>query len=96
MNQPDRSDAGREPLAIDLLLTTDQRRPVSVAGHHEWRESLTPDSRYDEIDRELDDMIVVDPYEVHGPSRRSDKSLGAFLNLIDSLPTGNDRKETTR
>lgn len=88
MNQPDRSDAGREPLAIDLLLTTDQRRPVSVAGHHEWRESLTPDSRYDEIDRELDDMIQVDPYECHAPSRRSDKELARVLSILDSL---NDR-----
>ena len=41
-------------------------------------------------------MIVVDPYEVHGPSRRSDKDLGDFLTLLDSLETSNDRKEATR
>jgi hypothetical protein len=48
------------------------------------------------IDEDFDDLIVVDPYEVHAPSRRSDKDLGAFLGLLDSLETGNDRKEITR
>jgi hypothetical protein len=45
---------------------------------------------------DFDDINVVDPYEVHAPSRRSDKDLGEFLNLLDSLETGDDRKETTR
>ena len=44
-----------EPLAVDLLLSADERRPLSVAGHHEWRESLAASSReFDEIDIELD------------------------------------------
>ena len=74
---------------------------LSVAGHHEWRESLSPARRFDEVDEavaaeDFDDINVVDPYEVHAPSRRSDKDLGEFLNLLDSLETGDDRKETTR
>jgi hypothetical protein len=40
-----------DPLAIDLLLTEDQRRPLSVASHHEWRESLAAPARdFDTID----------------------------------------------
>ena len=40
-----------EPLALDLLLSEDQRRPLSVAGHHEWRESLAAPARdFDEVD----------------------------------------------
>ena len=50
----------------------------------------------DAIDLELDDLNVVDPYEVHAPSRRSDKNLGYFLSLLDSLETATDRKEITR
>lgn len=68
-----------------------QRRPLSVARHHAWRESLTAQSADD-----FDDLVVVDPHEAHAPSRRSDKDLGEFLSLLDSLETGNDRKESTR
>lgn len=63
---------------------------------HFLRSIETDNQGRDLIDRELDDMIVVDPYEVHGPSRRSDKDLGDFLTLLDSLETSNDRKEATR
>lgn len=52
--------------------------------------------RLTDIDEDFDDLVVVDPHEAHAPSRRSDKDLGEFLNLLDSLETGNDRKETTR
>ena len=43
--------APTEPLALDLLLTADERRPLTVAGHHEWRESLAAPARdFDPID----------------------------------------------
>jgi hypothetical protein len=35
-----------------------------------------------------DYLIVVDPYEVHAPSRRSDKELGRMLDLLASLEQG--------
>jgi hypothetical protein len=41
----------------------------------------------DEID---DDYILVDPYEVHAPSRRSDKELGRVLELLENLKTGKE------
>ena len=59
-------------------------------------ELFGPDEIDRSIDEDFDDLVVVDPYEVHAPSRRSDKDLGEFLSLIDSLETGNDRKEITR
>ena len=47
----------REPLALDLLLTADQRRPLSVAGHHEWRESLAAPARdFDEVDELVEEL----------------------------------------
>lgn len=62
---------------------------MNADQHHLQRCTPTNDFGEDEIDRMLDDMIVVDPYELHAPSRRSDKDLGAFLSLLDSLETGN-------
>ena len=76
---------------LDALLTADERRVKMAAD-----ENLIRSLGRDEIDRELDDMNTVDPYEVHGPSRRSDKDLSEFLSLLDSLETGNDREEATR
>jgi hypothetical protein len=46
-----------------------------------------------DLDRSLDDMIVMDPYEAHAPSRRSDKEVASMLALLDNLEQG---KETTR
>ena len=43
--------APNEPLAIGLLLTEDERRPLTVADHHAWRESLAAPARdFDPID----------------------------------------------
>ena len=54
----------REPLALDLLLTADQRRPLTVAGHHEWRESLVlADSRFDEVDELVAALRETQPEE---------------------------------
>ena len=41
-----------EPLTeLEAGLTEDQRRPLTVAGHHEWRESLAAPARdFDEVD----------------------------------------------
>jgi hypothetical protein len=84
-----------EPTVLDLMLTEDQRRPLTVAGHHEWRESLAAPARdFDEVDELVAEIPVVDPYEVHAPSRRSDKEVANLLDLLDNLET--DRKETTR
>jgi len=56
---------------------------------------LTDDQRrpLDEIDRMIDDHIVIDPYEVHGPSRKSDADLNRVLAILDNLESG---KEITR
>ena len=40
-----------EPLVLDLLLTEDERRPLTVADHHAWRETLAAPARdFDPID----------------------------------------------
>lgn len=83
------------PLATAGLLTSGQRRLIDDDRHFQ-RSIVTNCQGRDEIDLNIDDMIVIDPYEQHAPSRRSDKELGEFLSLLDSLETGNDRKETTR
>ena len=67
----------------------------------EWLERITAPQEIDslltqaDLD-ELDEIPVVDPYECHAPSRRSDKEVANLLDLLDNLETGNDRKETTR
>lgn len=66
------------------------------ATEHFLRCISVDDRGVDAIDRGFDDEIVIDPYECHAPGRRSDKELGAFLSLLDSLETGNDRKDETR
>jgi hypothetical protein len=35
-----------------------------------------------------DDLILVDPYECHAPSRRSDRELADFIALLNSLEQG--------
>lgn len=35
-----------------------------------------------------DDLIIVDPYECHAPSRRSDAELGRVLAILDNLEQG--------
>ena len=90
MNPADRCESGREPLALDGLLTADQRR-VTVDDHLHFRRSLATDScGRDEIDRELDEMIVVDPYNREPASRKSDASIGRLLSILDNLPTRKD------
>jgi hypothetical protein len=81
-------DPIHEPLEIERLLTNDERR-LTVEAHHDWRESLSESRPFDEIDLECDDMTIVDPYEIHAPSRRSDKEINRLLSILDSLETSN-------
>ena len=39
-----------EPLALDGLLTEDERRPLSVEQHAAWRESISTPQAFDEVD----------------------------------------------
>jgi hypothetical protein len=77
---------------------------VSVNQHATFRQSLAPADHAarclnidgcgrDEIDRELDDCVLIDPYVSGAPSRRSDKELARILNLIDNLPVSERGKE---
>ena len=76
----------REPLALDGLLTEDERRPLSVAGHHQFRESLAVSGRkYDEVDELVDEHIQIDPYEGDPPSKRSDREINRVLSILDEL-----------
>jgi hypothetical protein len=89
--------ASRDLLVIELLATQDQRRTVSVAGHHQWRESIASARPFDEIDREIDedfdDLIEIDPYVTGTNNRRSDRDLAKMLELIDNLPISENGKE---
>ena len=73
-----------EPLTVELLVS-DARRPLTVAGHHAWRESISSTRPFDEVDLMLDEHLQVDPYNGDPPSRRKDKELANLLGLLDSL-----------
>jgi hypothetical protein len=75
----------RPLLEIEHLGTQDQRRTVSVAGHHQWRESISTARPFDEVDLMLDEHIQIDPFNGDPPSRRKDKELANLLGLLDSL-----------
>lgn len=44
----------------------------------------------DEIDRELDDLIEVDPYNREPSSRKPDKEIFSALDILDNLPRRKD------
>ncbi len=44
-----------EPLPVELLATQYQRR-LSVAGHHEFRESISTTRPFDEIDEFVEEL----------------------------------------
>ena len=46
----------RPLLEIELLGTQDQRRTVSVAGHHQWRESISSTRPFDEVDEFVEEL----------------------------------------
>jgi hypothetical protein len=74
------------PLATAGLLTSGQRRLIDDDRHFQ-RSIVTNCQGRDEIDLDIDDMLVVDPHERHGSSRRSDKDLAAVLAILDELNT---------
>lgn len=79
---------------IESILTEDRHRTITIDEHAHFRRSLSTDSQgRDEIDREIDDMNVVDPYEIHAPSRKSDIELNRVLNILDNIENG---KASTR
>ena len=63
------SQSGVEPKAKEHFL-----RCISVDKHG-----------VDSIDRDLDEMIQVDPYNGDPPSRRKDRELARVLSILDSL-----------
>lgn len=68
------------------------RTTVSVADHENFLAGLLSQKdrdQLDEIDRELDEQIVCDPYAGDPPSRRKDKEIGQLLGLLDNLERGN-------
>jgi hypothetical protein len=57
---------------------------LSIAGHHAFRESLSPARQFDEID----EAVAAEDF---APSqRKSGKEISRLLDLLDSLPTGKD------
>ena len=52
---------------------------------HFLRSTLTDERGGDEIDRDLDEMIQVDPYNGDSPSKRKDSELTRVLAILDSL-----------
>lgn len=64
--------------------------PCTVADHEEFLAGLLSDS-------DMDDLILVDPYECHAPSRRSDREVADILAVLDSLLDSHEQgKEITR
>lgn len=85
--------SGRDAVEIDKveLRLPDHACRVTVGDQLHFPRCIVTDSQgRDEIDRGIDDMIVVDPYERHAPSRRSDKELAAVLALLDELKAGKE------
>jgi hypothetical protein len=67
-------------------MSADSQTEVGPKASDHFLRCISVDERgVDVIDRELDEMIVVDPHERHGSSRRSDKDLAAVLALLDEL-----------
>jgi len=75
-----------EPLAIDLLLTEDERQPVTPEVHQSTRETLAQPVRVcDDFDDDFDDLLLVDPFNGDPPSRRKDSELNRVLSILDEL-----------
>jgi hypothetical protein len=75
-----------EPLPVEMLATSDERRArVTIEEHAAFQRAISrPCDRFDEIDDELDEHIVCDPYEPRLP-RRSEKEVSRVLALLDDL-----------
>jgi hypothetical protein len=77
---------------LEYLLTDHQRRlntaldaprPISVEQHHQFRESLRPSDRFDEIDEAL-----ADPRLDRLPAYRRGSEAARLEALLDSLERG--------
>lgn len=70
-----------ENIATDLEGELTTRRPVTVADHALFINSLlTPDDLDD-----LDELMQLDPYAGDPPCKRSDKETDRLLSILDSL-----------
>ena len=72
------------PLAVELLLSDHQRRPVTVGAHEAFRESIAPHPVVDHIDE-----LAAEPALDRLPSRRSESAISRVLSILDSLPPVN-------
>lgn len=82
-----------EPLEVERLIPADKRR-VTPDDQLHFRRSIATDERgVDEIDREIDEYLEVDPYVTGTNNRRSDRELARMLELIDNLPISGDGKD---
>lgn len=85
---------GAAELPADWIDDGDVPNSPQVSDDLHFLRSTSVDAQgRDEIDRMCDDMIVVDPYELHAPSRRSDKELAAMLAVLDALDTGKEKTQ---
>ena len=58
---------------------------MNAPGRHFARCISTDTCGRDDIDRELDEMIEVDPFNGDPPNKRSDKELSRLLSILDSI-----------
>ncbi len=94
MNPTDRCESGGPLTEIEELLTADQRRrPITVAEHQAFRESISTPRYDDEIDAAIDEHLEIDPYVTGTNNRRSDKELAKMLDIIDNLPISTNRTD---
>ena len=77
----------REPLPVERLATPDERR-LSVAGHHQWRESITSQPRdFDPIDE-----AAADPIHDHAPQLAPMHKVRSVLDILDQLDKENSNR----
>ena len=87
-----------EPLAIDLLLTEDQRRTVTIDDHAEARQRIASEAAAAETKaRQLDGILhpvriaETDPVDLvvdHPPQVRSERETNRVLSILDELERG--------
>jgi hypothetical protein len=56
------ADAPRQPLALDLLLTEDERRTVTIDFHHQFKDFISRPARtFDEVDELVAELRATQP-----------------------------------
>jgi hypothetical protein len=53
----------RDPLPVEMLISTDERRPVTVEEHAAFRQSITPPPPVDPIDDLLDELRTIKSHD---------------------------------